>query len=357
MAGRKYCMLTGSGTTALYLILKALARLSPPGRSEVIMPDYTAPSLVLALKAAGTVPALSDVSLETFNQDMRKMGDDMGAGTLAVMPVHMYGLAEDLAPLEEAARRSGTFVIEDAASAMGSAASGRKAGSMGDVSFYSFNRGKNLSTVSGGAVLTDRDDIHEAVAEEAARLDSRGGGASLHLVMKAIGLSLIWRPFLYTLLSPLANGYRYHGLHEKISLTSYTEFQAGIGSALMTRREEIFEKRHRNGLFLHGSLSGLAHLRLPALREDSYPVFNQYPVLVSASRREEILGRLRKVGIEATTLYPWPIHRIYDHGRNSNDGFFPGAEQIAEGILLLPVHPGVRRQDLLRAAGILREAC
>lgn len=366
MTGRRHCLLTGSGTAALYIILRALARMSPPGRREVVMPAYTAPSLVLALRAAGTVPVLCDVSLSTFNQALDEMIASIGPRTLAIMPVHMYGLAEDLSGVEQAARRRGAFVIEDAASAMGSSVSGRKAGSMGDVSFFSLNRGKNLSTVAGGAILADSDSLFGAIAEEAQRLcaeersagdgeaPQRNGTGRLHLVMKAVGLSLIWRPSLYSLLWPIAHGYRYRGLHDRMSLTSYTEFQAGIGCSLMARRQEIFEKRHENGMYLHRALSGLSHVRLPLLPDNAFQVFNQFPVLVPDAERRLLLGRLSRAGIEATSLYPLPIHRVHDLGQVAGEDRFPGAGELAKGILLLPVHPGVRKKDLARAAGILK---
>jgi dTDP-4-amino-4,6-dideoxygalactose transaminase len=353
MTGRRYCVLAGSGTASLVLILRALARLSPERRTEVVMPAYTAPSLVLALRAAGMAPVLCDISLRTFNQDLERMAAAAGERTLAVMPVHMYGLAEDLAPLENALRTRGVFVIEDAASAMGSACRGRMAGSMGDVSFFSFNRGKNLSTVSGGAVLTDNPDIHEAVVQETGRLDSVKNAKRAHLVMKAFGLSLIWRPALYALLWPIANGYRYGGLHEKISLASYTEFQAGIGCALMARRRVIFGKRRGNGDFLHERLSVIPWVTVPSPGEGSSPAFNQFPVLIEQARRSGILGRLRGAGIEATTLYPRPIHRIYGLAESGGNDPFPCATEMAGKILLLPVHPGVRRKDLEKMASLL----
>ncbi len=353
MTGRRFCILTGSGTTALYLILRALARISPGCREKLVLPAYTAPSLILAVKEAGIIPVLSEVSLETFNQDLREMETSIDTGTLAVMPVHMYGLVEDLSTLEEASRRRGVFVVEDAASAMGGMASGRPAGSMGDVSFFSFNRGKNLSTVAGGAVLTDRDDIAEAVKQEESELTSPDGTKRLHVFLKAVGLSLIWRPSFYSLLWPIACGYRYRTLHEEIELLTYTTFQASIGCSLMEKRESIFSWRHENGLFLREALEGCDHIRLPRHQPGSYNVLNQFPLCTDPLARRDLLNELENAGFEATTLYPLPIHRIYDLGLPDDPDPLPGATKIAKEILLLPVHQGVRRKDLERAVRIV----
>jgi len=353
---REYCVLTGSGTTALYLILRALREISGDGRSEVLMPAYTAPSLVLAMREAETEPVLTEVSVETFNQDLDAMTGKMGTGTLAVMPVHMYGLVEDLSGLCEAASSRGVFVVEDAASAQGSSVNGQPAGSMGDVSFFSFNRGKNLSTVAGGAVLTDRRDIAEAVQAEEKKLRSPDGKMKLHMLLKAVGLSLIWRPALYSMLRPIARGYRYAGLHDHIELSSYTEFQASLGCSLIDRGERIFSSRFENGSFLYDSLKGCEHLTLPRLSADAYTVYNQFPVLVNASVREGLLVRLEEAGLEPTTLYPLPIHKIYDLGFPDDPDPFPAASRVASEILLLPVHPGVSRASLARAAGVMEES-
>ncbi|MFQ6103593.1 MAG: DegT/DnrJ/EryC1/StrS family aminotransferase [Candidatus Glassbacteria bacterium] len=355
MTGRRYCALTGSGTTALYLILRSLKRLCLKDRCEVLMPAYTAPSLVLAMREAGALPVLTEVSITTFNQDLDAMKAAMCERTLAAMPVHMYGLIEDISNLEESASRAGVFVIEDAASAMGSSVGGRPAGSMGDVSFFSFNRGKNISTVRGGAVLTDREDIFEAVAEEQEKLRSPNGVMKLHTILKAVGLSLVWRPQFYSLLWPIACRYKYRGLHEDIELISYTEFQSGLGCSLMERREEIFSKRHENGTFLYDSLRGYEHVTTPSVAAGSYPVYNQFPILVQSPLREEMIDRLTGVGLGVTTLYPLPIHRIYELGHCESPDPFPGASRLAREILLLPVHPGVSTLDLAQAVKIVTD--
>ena len=351
-SGRKYCVLTGSGTTALYLILRALRVISGGRRSKVLMPAYTAPSLVLAMREAETDPVLAEISVETFNQDLGDMRGQLSDSVLAVMPVHMYGLVEDLSGLCEAAGSVGAFVVEDAASAQGSSVNGSPAGSMGDVSFYSFNRGKNLSTVSGGAVLTDKKDILEAVQEEEKKLRSPDGVMKLHMLLKAVGLSLIWRPAFYSMLRPVAQGYKYGGLHEHVEFFSYTEFQASLGCSLMDRGSRIFSRRYDNGSFLYDSLKGCEHLALPRLSPDAYTVFNQFPVLVRGLARDSFLRGLADAGFEATTLYPLPIHKVYDLGNGDVPDQFPAASRVASELLLLPVHPGVSRGDLSRAVKV-----
>jgi perosamine synthetase len=187
---RRHVLLANSGTTAYFIILKALQRLSK--KREVILPAYTAPSLILPIKKAGLVPRLCDIDLKTFNMDLRALPAVVTNDTLAVTIVHMFGLPQwfESASQEHGLSKS-TFIIEDLASAQGSTVYGRTVGSFGDVSFVSFNRGKNFATLSGGAIATDREDISRLASEEGERyLTEPSLRAKIGIIVKAIALSL-----------------------------------------------------------------------------------------------------------------------------------------------------------------------
>jgi len=86
----KNVLLTNSGISAFYIILKALKNIS--GRSEVILPAYTAGSLIVAIRKAGLKPILCDISLEDFNLNENYLADTISSKTLAVVGVHMFGI-------------------------------------------------------------------------------------------------------------------------------------------------------------------------------------------------------------------------------------------------------------------------
>src|SRR5574337_612708 len=137
---KKYCYFTNSGTTAFYIILKALKTIST--KTEVILPAYTAPSLILPIKKAGLKPVLCDISLKTFNMDIQSMNKCINENTLCFVPVHMFGLPIDMESIVTISQQP-LFVVEDAASSLGTTIDNRPAGIFGDIGFYSFNRGKN----------------------------------------------------------------------------------------------------------------------------------------------------------------------------------------------------------------------
>jgi dTDP-4-amino-4,6-dideoxygalactose transaminase len=347
---RKHVLLANSGTTAYFLILKALQRLS--NKKEVILPAYTAPSLILPIQKAGLIPRLCDIDLKTFNMDLTALPGTMSDDTLAITIVHMFGLPQwfESAVQEDEFSKS-SFIIEDLASAQGATLNGRPVGSFGDVSFVSFNRGKNFATLTGGAVGTDQEDISRLVMEEGKRyLLQPAFMKRIGIILKAIALSLAVRPWFYTMFRSFIAQFKYQGLHDDFAMHAYTRFQAGMGNSALQKSCFIFEKRFENGLHLHRALAGVDGITIPVITDGSIPVFNQFPLLIdNQARRDIIFKALVARGIEATILYPKPIHRIYNLGYDRTKDPFPNATYLARRIILIPTHPFVKKRHLQKA--------
>lgn len=344
---RQHVLLANSGTAAYFIILKALQRLSK--KKEVILPAYTAPSLILPIQQAGLIPRLCDIDLKTFNMDLNALSRIVSDNTLAITIVHMYGLPQWFQSAKQQDELSKTsFIIEDLASAQGSTVYGRTVGSFGDVSFVSFNRGKNFATLSGGAIATDRKDIYQLASEEGERyLSEPSLLAKIGIIVKAIALSLAVRPWFYTLFRGVIGRFKYQGLHHDFDMNAYTRFQAGMGNSAFQKAQLIFKKRFENGLHLHRALSRVDGITIPAIPDGSIPVFNQFPLLIDEpARRDLILKALVARGIEATILYPQPIHRIYDLKYDSTEDPFPNATYLSSRLILIPTHPFVEKRHL-----------
>ncbi|MCJ7546621.1 MAG: DegT/DnrJ/EryC1/StrS family aminotransferase [Deltaproteobacteria bacterium] len=351
---RKYCLLTNSGTAAYFLILKALQRLS--GKREVILPAYTAPSLILPIKQAGLIPRLCDIDLKTFNMDLTALSKVVNDDTLAITIVHMFGLPMWFKSAAQVkAMSNDAFLIEDLASAQGSMLYGRIAGSFGDVSFVSFNRGKNFATLSGGAIATDREDIYGLVLEQGKRyLQEPALTTRIGIAFKAIALSLAVRPWFYTIFRGLIAPFKYHGIHDSFAIHAYTRFQAGMGSSAFQKAAIIFERRAQNGLYLLRALSEVKGITIPTIPDGAIPAFNQFPLLVEGpSLRDRIVRALVNGGIEATTLYPEPIHRVYDLGYDLSNDPFPHATYLSTRLILIPTQPYVTEKYLKKAVDIM----
>lgn len=348
--------LTGSGTSALFAILQTLAA-RDPGRREVVMPAYTAPSLVLPIRKAGLDPVLADTSTSSLNADSDRLLERVTPNTLAVMPVHMYGLASDTDVLADALDGSGVAIVEDACSSQGTTVNGRQSGTWGDIGFYSFNRGKNMATLAGGAFSTDDADLAEEVTARLEAYPAPGPPQRLKNVAYTWALAAAVRPAGYSALYPFVSRFKYTDLHTDFTVRRYTPFQARVGLRLLRRFDRIAEPRRDNAAFVRGALADVEGVRLPDELAGSAPVYNQCPVLLpDPDTRQRAHERILETGLEATLLYPDPVHRIYpDIWDGAGPDPCPEATDISRRILLFPVHPLVPRDALTRAVDIVRD--
>ena len=136
-----------SGSDALLLSLMALG--IGPG-DEVLLPPFTFFATAGAVSRMGATPVFVDIEEKTYNVDPTRIEEKITPKTKAIIPVHLYGQCADMDPILAIARKKGLCVIEDAAQALGAeyqppgAASGRKAGNIGDFGCFSFFPTKNL---------------------------------------------------------------------------------------------------------------------------------------------------------------------------------------------------------------------
>ena len=158
--GVRFAVCLPSATSAIHLSLLALG--VGPG-DEVIVPDVTWIASTAPITYVGATPVFADIDPRTWCLSTASFEDCLSPRTKAVIPVDLYGNMPDMDSLLASAMRHGVAVIEDAAEAIGSKYGGKKAGSFGDTSVYSFHGSKTLTTGEGGMLLTDREDLHHRV--------------------------------------------------------------------------------------------------------------------------------------------------------------------------------------------------
>ncbi|MCH8293692.1 DegT/DnrJ/EryC1/StrS family aminotransferase [Candidatus Poribacteria bacterium] len=351
--GRSHGFLANSATTLIHIVLKALRKFS--NRREVILPAYTAPLLMLAIHKAGLTPKPCDISLETFQLDLCELQDCLSSQTLAVLGVHSFGIPVQIQRICEFAGDNGSYVLEDAAVADGSRFAGKPAGSFGDVSFISFNRGKNMSTFAGGVAFTDDDAIADVIQSELESVPTPDLRQRISIALKLIAMSFAVRPWIYTLMYSQISKFKDVSLHEDFDVFQYTEFQAGIGCRLMKHRDDVFRHRAENGRYLQKALSDISGVHLPAIPEDAEPMFNQFPMLVEdASLRDSLREAIiHEAYVEATVLYPKPVNLCYNLGISQNH--YPNADYFAPRLLLIPTNPFITMKRLEKVVGVIRK--
>src|SRR5215470_2559715 len=151
---RKHGVAVANGTVALQVAIDLLGL--QPG-DEVIMPTFTIISCAMPVVLAGGVPVVVDSDPRTWTMDCDQVEAKITSRTRALMPVHIYGHPVDMDPLLDLAARYHLAIVEDAAEAHGAEYRGRRAGSFGTLSCFSFYANKLLTTGEGGMLLCDDD--------------------------------------------------------------------------------------------------------------------------------------------------------------------------------------------------------
>ena len=148
-----------NGTVTLELALTLLN--IGPG-DEVIVPAISFISSATAISKVGATPVFVDIQQDSLNIDEMQVQAALSRKTKAVMVVHFGGIPCNIGPISQLCVDHELYLVEDAAHAHGSEQSGRRVGSYGVLSSFSFQNGKVLCSGEGGALLTSREDLAEA---------------------------------------------------------------------------------------------------------------------------------------------------------------------------------------------------
>lgn len=154
--GAQYAVTYNSGTSTLHGALDAVG---VGYGDEVITSPLTVISNLDVILAQNAVPVFADVDPGTFNIDPADVARKITKRTRAIMPISLYGVSCDLDPLMELGRKHGIAVINDAAEAFGSIYKGKPIAGIADVTSYSLENSKHITTGDGGIVVTNDADI------------------------------------------------------------------------------------------------------------------------------------------------------------------------------------------------------
>jgi dTDP-4-amino-4,6-dideoxygalactose transaminase len=351
--GAQNVYLTNSGIAAFYLILQALKKIS--NKKEVVLPAYTAGSLVIAIRRAGLVPVLCDISLEDFNLDSESLYRVVSPNTLAVVAVYMFGVAiEEIIKIKENLPKD-IFLLEDCCQAMGALILDKPVGSFGDTSFFSFKRGKNFPVFGGGCIASYNPDITKELEYLFSRLKQPGVFSGLARFIQALEYQIGTNPYVYGLCFPLISRFKETVPPSDFPVKKINYFEAGLGVTLMKNADALFLSRYRNGITLLEGLRDLSGIVVPKISLKTRPVFNRIPILCEdVAVLERIQRKLWRKGVDSSRMYLKPLHHKFDLGYNDKN--FPNAVYLAEHLLTLPVYPSLKEKDLERIIDTIREA-
>lgn len=389
--GVQYCFLVSSGKAALSIILQALKDIQPE-RDEVLIPAFTCYSVPSSIVRAGLKVKLCDIDPDTLDFDFGQLSeilsqrspakgpnkpnkpngsnrhgrvdrfnqlhrlDERSNRLLAIIPTHLFGLPSDIERLRNLIDNPEIIIVEDAAQTMGGEWKGKKLGTMGDVSFFSLGRGKALSTLEGGIILTDRADIADKIALRIHTLPKYGITSLTILVIKSALLSLFLHPSLFWLpkaLPFLKLGETIYDPHFKIK--KMTPFQAGLAKDWLYKIRRFKECRSVN-IRQWALATKTNHLCNYVSQNGRQPDLLRFPVRVGNTLlRKRILIESESRGLGIMTTFPDSIDGIQALGKIMKLGKSPVAKELAGKLITLPVHPFLTENDKRRIEAMVSQ--
>jgi dTDP-4-amino-4,6-dideoxygalactose transaminase len=298
----------GSGTDALWLALLALG--VGPG-DEVITVPNTFIATAEAISLCGATPVFVDVDEQSYTMNPGLLEEAITSRTKAVIPVHLYGQAADMAPIMAIARKHGLYVIEDACQAHGAEYQGRRAGSIGDAGCFSFYPGKNLGAYgeAGGVVTNDPE-----LAAKVRMLRDHG------------------------------QSHKYH--HQVIGVNSRMDgLQGAVLGVKLRYLPNWNEERRRRAELYREQLSGVDGIILP--REMDYARHIYHIFAVRVRNRDALMAALTEKGVGCGIHYPVPVHlqEAYNF-MGMKKGQFPVAEKCADEVVSLPMFAELTEEQI-----------
>jgi len=312
----KHCIALNSGTSALHLGLLALG--VQPGH-EVITTPNTFLATAEAITYCGARPVFADIDPKTGNLDPARVARAVTRSTKAILPVDLYGRPADIDALMEIAAQHNLKVLDDAAQAHGARYRGRRAGSLGHATAFSFYPTKNLAAYGeGGALTTDDDRIAEFARA------ARNHGQSSRYEHEFVGYN-----------------YRMDG------------FQGAVLQIKLRHLEE-WNARRRELAAKYRELLADVRVDLPADDSRDECVYHLFAVYVN--ERNCVRRLLADRGIETMIHYPRPLHLQPAYATlGVPEGSLPHAERACERVLSLPLYPAMQTEQVEFVATALRE--
>jgi len=299
----KECIAVDSGTAALHLALNVI----DINKKEVLVPSLTFVSTINAIKYNGGIPVFVDVDPKTMCIDTKDVKQKISKKSKVILPVHFGGMPSDMNTIIKIARRENLSIVEDAAHACGSKYFGKKIGSIGEFTCFSFHPVKNLSMPKGGAININSKD--RKISKK--KLQS----------LRWCGISNRKGPF-YDITEL---GFNYY--MDEISATIGIEQLKKIDKSNLLRLK--IAKRYEKELQVLQ--------KMPLNKECSYHL---YWILVK--NRKKFMRNMKSKGIE-TGVHYIPVHQTSMYRSNIK---IPNTEQIGKEIVTLPLHPNLSNRDI-----------
>lgn len=299
--GTKYCIGVANGTDALELGIQSLGLNED---DEIITQSNSYIATSLGISYNKLKPIFVDINNDTMMIDHTKIEEKINSKTKALCIVHLYGLSPNMNEIMKIVKKYNLLLIEDCAQSHGSLYMGKKTGSFGDISCFSFYPGKNLGCYGdGGAICTNNDKYFNDIK----------------------------------LLHNLGSSEKYY--HKILGRNSRLDtVQAGVLRIKLKYLDDNNMKRRNIVKKYVENLKDCKFIKLPTVENDCIPVWHLFVIQCYNNTRNQLQTFLKENNIDTIIHYPIPIHKQEAYLEHNNESY-PITELVSSQILSLPIYP------------------
>jgi len=318
--GATHALAVNSCTAALHLALEAVG--VGPG-DEVVTTPWTFAATASVVEHLGARPVFVDIEPDTLNLDVSKVEAALSAHTKAIVPVHFAGQPCDMDPLLALARPRGIAVVEDAAHALPASYGGRRVGTIGDLTCFSFYVTKAITTGEGGMVSTERYDY-------AARIRT----------MRLHGMSKdAWKRYG-------KGGTWMYEIEDAGFKDNLPDIAAAIGIEQLRRSDAFHARRRAIVDHYDAQLAGVPGVRTPEVKDRAGHGWHLYVLQLDLDAltidRAAFIDQLAELGVGASVHFiPLHLHPYYRDKYAYVPASFPVASAAFERVVSLPLYPAM----------------
>lgn len=303
--GAKYCVGLASGLDALWLAFRVL---NIKEGDEVIVQGNTYIASVMGITINGATPVFVEPD-DYYQINPAKIEEKITDRTKAVLVVHLYGQASDMAPVVELCKKYKLRLVEDCAQSHGACFNGKMTGTFGDIGCFSFYPSKNLGAFGdGGAIVTDDEQIAKDMKVY------RNYGSEKRYYNKVVGTN-----------------------------SRLDEIQAGLLRVRLSHLDDLTEEKRRIAARYFKELHN-DKILLPRFIEGSTHVYHQF--VIRCKERDELIAYLDEREIGTIIHYPIPPHLAEAYRYlGFKEGDFPMTERLAKEVLSIPMYNGMTEEE------------
>lgn len=355
----KYALSFSYGRSAIYALFKCLGI----ENSEILVPAYTCVVVPHAIVLSGNIPRFVDTAQNDFNLDLEEAKKKINEKTKAIIPGNIFGYPVDTEKLKEIkAIKKDILIIQDCAHCFGAKWQGKLVCNEGDVAFFSLNISKYISSIFGGILTTNNEEIYKKLKDYR---DKNFKKPTILRYLKSLIYFVATYPafnkFLYNfvsyfdylegkkILGKLTQYYREEKVDfPKDAFELLTSLEAKVGLEQLKKYQEILEKRKLIAEYYNNNLKDIPGLILPPIIEGA--TYSHYVPRIK--NREAIIKKMRKQGVQIGKLIDYSIPHMKAYEKYK-EGEFKNSLIYSKETINLPICPNLEKKEIDRISNNL----